>query len=357
MGSRIRFRSGRPLRRGDVVQVRSAVEILATLDADGSLEGVPFMPEMLRNVGRRYTVVARVERACDTIHKTGVRRMPATVLLDDLRCNGLAHGGCQAGCRLYWKEAWLERVTSTNGLASSADPTAGGAQARLEALTRGGTRALRDGEEVYRCQATEFFRVTEAIGWWNVRSFVREVTCGNVDIVLFVRVMSRVVVEEVRRRLGFWNPMPLPRSEGSRGLPPSAQIAPGDLVRIRSKEGIAETLDAASKNRGLWFDHEMVPYCGEVHSVSRRVERFVDDRTGRLVTLKSDCFVLDDVVCTSYCSYGRWFCPRAIYPWWRQCWLEPVDGESRPPHLEERTSTNGHNAPGAAKELPGKAAR
>ncbi len=314
------------------------------------------MPEMLKHVGRRYTVVARVERACDTIHKTGVRQMPATVLLDDLRCNGLAHSGCQAGCRLYWKEAWLERVTSRTEPASSADPTAGGARAHLEALTRAGTQVLMDGEKLYRCQATEFFKATEPIGWWNVRSFVREVTCGNVGIVRFVRVMSRIVVEEVRRRLGLWNPMPLPHSEGSRGLPPSAQIAPGDLVRIRSKEEIAETLDAASKNRGLWFDHEMVPYCDEVHSVSRKVERFVDDRTGRLVTLKSDCFVLENVVCTSYCSYGRWFCPRAIYPWWRQTWLERVDDVARPPQVEERTSANGHNGAGAVKERPGKAA-
>ena len=35
-----------PLRSGDVVEVRPAAEILATLDADGALEAVPFMPEM-----------------------------------------------------------------------------------------------------------------------------------------------------------------------------------------------------------------------------------------------------------------------------------------------------------------------
>ncbi len=99
------------LRRGNVVEVRPPAEILATLDEDGCLEGVPFMPEMLRFVGGDSRVVARVERACDTINPISSRRMPSTVLLDDLRCDGSAHGGCEAGCLLYWKEAWLRRVS------------------------------------------------------------------------------------------------------------------------------------------------------------------------------------------------------------------------------------------------------
>ena len=42
----------RPLRPGDVVKVRSPAEILATLGADGALDGMPFMPEMARLAGR-----------------------------------------------------------------------------------------------------------------------------------------------------------------------------------------------------------------------------------------------------------------------------------------------------------------
>src|SRR5438876_843661 len=36
------------LRVGDVVEVRSQAEILATLDENGELESLPFMPELLR---------------------------------------------------------------------------------------------------------------------------------------------------------------------------------------------------------------------------------------------------------------------------------------------------------------------
>ena len=92
----------RPLRPGDVVEVRSPAE-LATLGADGSLDGMPFMPEMARLAGRRFTVSRRVDKICDTIAATGSRRMRDTVYLEDLRCDGSGHGGCQAGCRIYWK--------------------------------------------------------------------------------------------------------------------------------------------------------------------------------------------------------------------------------------------------------------
>src|SRR5689334_226152 len=101
-----------PMRAGDKVQLRSPDEILASLDEDGALEGLPFMPEMLGYFGKEFTVEARVERACDTLDYTGVRRLRDTVVLDDLRCDGKAHAGCQARCRIYWKEAWLRPASA-----------------------------------------------------------------------------------------------------------------------------------------------------------------------------------------------------------------------------------------------------
>ncbi len=106
----------RRLRPGDVVEVRAPAEILATLDSEASIESMPFMPEMLQYAGKRFTVSRRVEKICDTVSGGPARslRMRDTVLLDDLRCDGSAHGGCQAGCRLYWKEEWLRRVDLSN---------------------------------------------------------------------------------------------------------------------------------------------------------------------------------------------------------------------------------------------------
>jgi hypothetical protein len=130
----------KPLRRGDVVEVRTAGEIVATLDERGALEGLPFMPEMAAFCGRRFVVERRAERVCDTVDYSGSRRPPETVLLADLRCDGSAHGGCQAECRLFWKEAWLRTVSP----ASPPVPSARASAADLEALlarTRGSMTA------------------------------------------------------------------------------------------------------------------------------------------------------------------------------------------------------------------------
>ncbi|HYZ02872.1 MAG TPA: hypothetical protein VFA92_15365, partial [Candidatus Binatia bacterium] len=98
------------LRVGEIVEVRSEAEILATLDERAELESLPFMPEMLQFCGRRFRVDKLAVKLCDTIGSTGMYRMRNAVHLEGLRCDGQAHGGCQAGCLIYWKEAWLKRV-------------------------------------------------------------------------------------------------------------------------------------------------------------------------------------------------------------------------------------------------------
>ena len=320
--------------------MRSAAEILATLDDTGALGGVVFMPEMLGYAGRRFTVEARVERACDTINKDSrVRRMRRSVLLDDLRCDGSGHGGCGASCRLYWREEWLRRVADS-GETGDAAPAAGAERALEDLARRNAMRASAD-EPLYRCQATDFVEASEELGWWDSRSFLRELTCGNVGVLRFVAVCTRIVIEEARQRLNlFWS---YPVRPTGRRKTPAANLAlePGIRVRIRPKDEIFATLDEKGKNRGLWFDREMLPYCGEERLVKSRVERFIDEGSGRMVELKSDCLILDGVVCRSHLSRGRWFCPRAIYPWWREAWLtqtgEQADDMAQP---QSRASTS-----------------
>ena len=69
------------------------------------------MPEMLEYCGRVLPVVQRADKTC--AGQGVVRRMHNTVHLRRSRCDGAAHGGCQAACLLFWKEAWLERVEAT----------------------------------------------------------------------------------------------------------------------------------------------------------------------------------------------------------------------------------------------------
>ena len=97
------------LRASNLVEVRTKEEILQTLDQDGRLDGMPFMPEMFSSCGKRFTVYKRAHKGCDTVFPIRSRRFRNTVHLET-RCDGQAHGGCQASCLLYWKEAWLRRV-------------------------------------------------------------------------------------------------------------------------------------------------------------------------------------------------------------------------------------------------------
>src|ERR1700745_1228421 len=107
-------RSSMKLQAGDGVEVRSKAEILSTLDEKACLEGLPFMPEMFGYCGQRFQVYKRAHKTCDTVFPVRGRRVERAVHLGT-RCNGAAHGGCQAACLIFWKEAWLKPVESGGG--------------------------------------------------------------------------------------------------------------------------------------------------------------------------------------------------------------------------------------------------
>jgi hypothetical protein len=319
----LRVRADR-LRRGDVVEVRSAAEILATLDEDGVLDALPFMPEMLAYCGRRYAVDRRTEKVCDTIKEPNSRRIADCVLLDDLRCDGSGHDGCQADCRLYWKEAWLQRVTPGDPPATTVDDDES-RRALLDLVGRRTRMGTPEGDVRYRCQATELLVASQPLSLTDPRPYVREYTSGNVSIRTFARVMTRATATEVRRKLGRLPALPIQGPSPSSPETPRLDLEPGEWVRVKSRDQIRETLTDKGKNRGLWFDVEMLQFCGQTFRVRRRIERFVHDRDGTMVELPSDCVTLEGAVCSGEWSTQRWFCPRAIYPYWRECWLERVE--------------------------------
>jgi hypothetical protein len=69
----------------------------------------------------------------------------------------------------------------------------------------------------------------------------------------------------------------------------------------------------------------MVRYSGQTHRVLARVEKIVNEQTGKMMRLPNDCLILEDVICQSECSSYRLFCPRSIYPYWREIWLRQLD--------------------------------
>jgi len=55
------------------------------------------------------------------------------------------------------------------------------------------------------------------------------------------------------------------------------------------------------------------------------VTKIVNEKTGKMQQMKSPCIILDSVVCQARYSECRLFCPRSIYPYWREIWLERVN--------------------------------
>jgi hypothetical protein len=102
----------------------------------------------------------------------------------------------------------------------------------------------------------------------------------------------------------------------------SLDLWPGEIVRVKSHEDILSTVTVEGSNRGMRWDAEMVPYCGGTYRVLRRVEKIVDERSGLMMEMKTPSVILDSVVCQARYSGCRMFCPRSLYPFWREVWLE-----------------------------------
>jgi hypothetical protein len=151
---------------GDVVEVLTWPEIRDTLDENGLRDALPFMPEMLKYCGQRFVVSKRLERTCEGTDGS-MRRIRDVVFLEDLRCDGSAHDGCQLRCALFWKESWLRKVDKDTPRQANA-PSAGCADDPFPYKHK-----LADGQ--YICQSTELTRATTALSRLDVGCYVRDV--------------------------------------------------------------------------------------------------------------------------------------------------------------------------------------
>jgi hypothetical protein len=291
---------------GDWVEVKGEAEILATLDDRGTLDGLPFMPEMRRFCGGRFQVKSRADRT--VVEKLAVRRMSSAVHLQELRCDGAAHDGCARGCLLFWKEEWLRPVgkpaTASNTLTWRPLPTMEG--------------------DCYLCQSTELTRATQHLPAYDVRQYVRALWAedtSTLDLLrsLVVYVRDLLVWRVFRQPHWEWNQI----RGGSCTKTPAVSLGlqAGDRVRVKSKEEILATLDARGWNRGMEFSREMLDHCGKEYTVLRPVDRIIRDRSAKMVRMQNTV-LLEGLV---YKDLVRLATPRREFMYWRECWLEKVE--------------------------------
>ena len=338
---------------GDWVEILSKEEILRTLDKKGRFQELPFMPQMFQYCGKQFKVYKRAHKTCDTVNPIAGRRLADAVHLE-LRCDGKAYGNCQAACLIFWKEAWLRRInvkTSTQKLIPSSEsrishaPVVTAACTEADVLIATSVQDQASSEARYFCQATQLPYYTTPLKWWDIRQYGEDYLSGNVTVGQILRGLLYVSYYHLtlakRNRLGrparwlydqFQSliggvPFPVKKGTSPVGQPTPASnlnLQPNEFVRVKSHKEILATLDGM-QNRGMHFDAELVPFCGGVYQVKIRVERFINEKTGKLSTLKTPAVILDGVWCRSRYSNCRMFCPRSIYSWWREVWLERVD--------------------------------
>jgi len=296
---------------------------------------------MLAFCGRRMRVAKVAHKTCDNIKKTGGRRMLNAVHLEGGRCDGAGHGGCQADCVFFWKEAWL-RLADVVEPPYAASPSVTEASIKDAAFAPEGNR---DTDLTYVCQTTALHEATTLLHWWDVRQYVRDVTSGNhsawhmVKLLIFAGYRNLVSLGFGYRaliaafnwfqRLRGGKPFPVANGVISNGRPTPTEILdlkPGEWVEVKSGDEIMKTITSSGFNRGMRYDAEMLKYSGGRYRVQMRVDKLINEQTGKMMTMKNPCIQLENVYCRAECTTKRIGCPRASNTYWREIWLRRVDG-------------------------------
>lgn len=299
---------------GNLVEVKTPDEILQTLDADGTVDDLPFMPEMIEFCGKRFKVSRRVGKICTSgpnLH--GAMREFRTndvVLLDGLRCSGGAHDGCQKACMIFWREAWLRKVEPAT--TPSKVESDGGERLRTRLKTS-------TGPKTYFCQASEMMKATNSLSRKEqVRRCVSEVRAGDcsalqmawrIGIWLFWRIRRKLLGEYARGR--------------HQSTPvESLNLQPGEWVEVKPMKDIIETLNEAGHNRGLYFSPDMRLLCGGRFRVKGRLDKLITDGAGEVRQLRNTVSLEGSVCSCPHINIGG--CSRAEVVYWREIWLRRV---------------------------------
>ena len=237
------------LRPGDWVQIKHPLEIAQTLDDEGMLDGLPFMPEMLELCGQNAQMGRRAEKTC-VEYPGGAYRIREfwsndTFVLQGLRCAGEGHDGCQRACVLFWKKSWFRKVDSQE--AAAAQNFAGKEELRAKLKTKASPTR-------YVCQSTELARATKPLT--RTRILVKcfyDLRSGESE-----RYRDEQVGIDTRVAQGYEaNSSKAPKGQTQTYASREAGIASGRMGEIKPESEVAKTLDNHGRNRGLIFDEGM----------------------------------------------------------------------------------------------------
>jgi hypothetical protein len=301
------------LRPGDLVEVKAADEILQTLDQDGTLEHLPFMPEMVECCGRSFRVARRVIKTCayGTYSTMLAFDTDDVVILDGLRCSGADHDGCPKACVIFWREAWLRKVADASLHPGSDSKGNEQLRARLE---------TKSSPTIYFCQASELLKAAHELSHRErFMKCIDEIRSGNCGLLQMAQRIAIWLFWRIRRALlGAYG-------KGANKTTPaeSLNLQPGELVEIKSMGSITATLNETAHNRGLWFSPDQRLLCGQQRRVVKRIEKLIVDGTGEMRQLRNTVYLEGSMCGCSHVAFGG--CPRDEFVYWREAWLRRPD--------------------------------
>jgi hypothetical protein len=103
-------------------------------------------------------------------------------------------------------------------------------------------------------------------------------------------------------------------------------LVPGEVVEIKSTDEIRATLDKHERCDGLaYMPAVMDRFCGGAYPVRRRVDRFFDERRGKLLRLRN-VVILEGVYCEPPEDPTIAFagCHRSCFLFWKEAWLRRI---------------------------------
>lgn len=301
------------LRPGDLVQVKSPKEILQTLDSDGALDRLPFMPEMIGFCGKQFRVAKRVLKTCayGTNSTMLAFNTDDVVVLDGVRCSGDDHDDCPKHCLIFWREAWLKRVEQSD-LDSGPEPRD---SAKLWARLK-----TKVGPAKYFCQASELLNTAHVLSRKErFLKIVDDVRAGNCTALQMFQWISIWIFWKIRQLfLGQFG-----KGKAKSTISLALNLQPDEVVEVKSMENITATLNEMARNRGLWFSPDQRLLCGKRRRVARRIDKLIVDGTGEMRELRNTVFLEGSMCSCAHVAFGG--CPRNEFVYWREDWLRRPD--------------------------------
>jgi len=299
---------------GDIVEIRPWPEIRATLDERGLLDELPFMPEMLAMCGQRAVVFRCMHRLFDYRKSRRMRHMDGAVLLVRAVCNGAQHGHCEASCHTIWKTQWLRQVPP--GVAGTTPAPSDGARDNTAGIAAPKRNAA---SQAYFCQLTQLHEASRPVRRRSAAEVLMPLVSGNVALPAYILGWLTHIFNNVQhRRQGVGYPaLELITAEAATG--DEEPIRAGDHARVRSAAQIRGTLNSQFMHRGLWFEPDMLKYCGRCYPVQAEVRNLIDIVTGEMLTMKTPAYILKGV---HFSGERQMFNSQFEPLFWRSVWLK-----------------------------------